>query len=92
MILAKQGVVVFSAKSVRGKCKKSYDQLIFSANLFLFVALCGAAELNTIKYKNVLYHDSSLQDRVDFLVSQTDTASHFVWKILVEKLLSVLPK
>ena len=34
----------------------------------------------------VFYRDSSLRDRVDFLVSQTDVASYFVQKILVEKI------
>jgi len=38
-----------------------------------------------IQYNIVLYRDSSSRDRVDFLVSQTDTTSYFVRKILVEK-------
>ena len=34
----------------------------------------------------MLYRDSSLQDRVEFLVSQADAASYFVQEILVEKI------
>ena len=41
--------------------------------------------LNIIQDNILMYHDASLHDRVDFLVSQTDDASYFVGKNVVKK-------
>ena len=81
MILAKLGVVVFFMKSACVQDKKvTINQFFLRIVIFCYIKWC-----NIIQDNIVLYHDSSSWDRVDFLVSQTDAASYFVWEILVEK-------
>ena len=57
-----------------------------SIDFFLRIFFCYIMWHSIIQDNIVLYRDSSLRDRLNFLVSQTDTASYFIRKILVEKI------
>ncbi len=74
-------VVVFRAKSVCGQYKK----VTINGFFLRIVIFCYIMWRDIIQDNIVLHRDSSLRDRVDFLVSQTDATSYFVRKILVEK-------
>ncbi len=73
----------------RADNRKKLQSIDFFLRIIIF---CYIIWRDIIKDNIVLYCDLSLQDMVDFSVSQTDAASYFVRKFLVEKLLSALPK